>query len=310
MIGIVKSSLPGGREMGAAQALRAAADLGLAGVLFNSLWELSPTLDAGELREARAEADRLGLRISASLGVVNPALPIRGEPVARAGDGDLEAGVRRLVGLAAGIGIHDLFFVIGMIEDRFHAQVTWRAQRDAVAALLLRCAPLLRDTRSRLLIKTHEEITTGEVVRLVETVGPQLLGVAFDPVNVVCRMEDPLEAARRVAPFIAQVHIDDAVLRYEDAGVRRYLAPLGEGVLPWDDIFALAPDAPRWIEMHSGQFAMPVFDRAWLAAQPDIALPEFASVLAMAQAFGPRDAPWDQTRPTDRLPHALGKLLT
>lgn len=49
MIGIVKSSLPEGRSLGARQALRDAAQMGLKGVLFNSLFDLSPTLDPAEL---------------------------------------------------------------------------------------------------------------------------------------------------------------------------------------------------------------------------------------------------------------------
>ncbi len=309
MIGIVKSSLPGGREMTAFQALESAAGLGLKGLLFNTLHDISPLLDPVEMKEAAAEADRLGLRISASLGFVNPAMPFRGDKVAEAGQGDLAAGVRRLVGLAADIGISDLFFVIGMIEERFSTETSWQAQRDAVASLVLACAPLLRERQARLLLKTHEEITTTEVVDLVRRVGPDLLGIAYDPVNVVCRMEDPVEAARRVAPYTAQIHVDDAVLRFQDGGIRRFLAPLGDGAMDWNAIFALMPQALRWVEMHSGQFAMPVFDPAWLRSQPDIALAEFASVLAMANAFGARDIPWDQARPLDRLPRALAKLL-
>lgn len=308
MIGIVKSSLPGGREMSALQALEATAGLGLKGLLFNTLHDISPTLDPAELKTVRADADRLDLRISANLGFVNPALPFRGEKLAATGGGDLTAGVQRHIELAADIGIHDLFFVIGMIEERFRTDVSWQAQRDAVAAMVLKCAPLLRERGSRLLIKTHEEITTAEVVDIVRKVGPELLGIAYDPVNVVCRMEDPVEAARRIAPYTAQVHVDDAVVRFQDDGIRRFLAPLGEGQMDWDAIYALMPDALRWVEMHSGQFAMPVFDPQWLRAQPGIELAEFASVFAMATAFGSRDIPWDQAKATDRLPHALETL--
>ncbi|HMR33093.1 MAG TPA: TIM barrel protein [Geminicoccaceae bacterium] len=309
MIGIVKSSLPDGRNLTATQALGAAAELGLNGLLFNSLYDLSPTLDSIEMQAVRAEADRLGLFISASLGALNPALPFRGAKIAEAGGGDIEAGVRRLVRLAADIGIHDLFFVVGMIEERFSETVTWQAQRDAVAALILRIAPMLRERSSKLLIKTHEEITTGEIVALVGKVGPDLLGVAYDPVNVVCRLENPVAAAKRVAPFAAQVHVDDAIVRFQEGGIRRFLAPFGEGFIDWDAIFPLMPDANVWIEMHSGQFAMPVFDPAWLRSQPGIALDEYASVLAMAVKFGSREVPWDQARPADRLSRAYKRLL-
>lgn len=309
MIGIIKSSLPDGRRLSALQALQAARQLGLQGLLFNSLFDISPTLDPAELAAAGAEADRLGLEISSMLGIVNPALPARSQPIVDAGAGDLEVGIGRLVKLAAGIGIHDMFFIIGMIEDRFEAPVSWQVQIDAVSDMLGRCAPLLRRHGSKLLLKTHEEITTAEVVALVEKVGPDVLGVAFDPVNVLCRLEDPVAAAGRVAPYVGQLYVDDAVLRFQENGIRRFLAPLGEGFVDWDAIMPLMPDAKVWIEMHAGQFAMPVFDPEWLRQQPEVALNEFAAVLAMAAKFGARDVPWDQAAPVARLPHALRRLL-
>lgn len=309
MIGIIKSSLPDGRGLTAVQALQAAKKLGPQGLLFNSLFDISPTLDPAELAAARAEADRLELEISSMLGIVNPALPARSQPIIDAGSGDLEAGIRRLVELAAGIGIHDMFFIIGMIEDRFEAPVSWREQVDAVSAMLGRCAPMLRQHGSKLLLKTHEEITTAEIALLVETAGPDVLGVAFDPVNVLCRLEDPVAAARRVASHVGQVFVDDAVVRFQEEGIRRFLAPLGQGFVDWDAIMPLMPDAKVWIEMHAGQFAMPVFDPVWLRLQPEIALDEFASVLAMAAKFGAREVPWDQAAPVARLPQALRRLL-
>ncbi|GAA2840843.1 sugar phosphate isomerase/epimerase [Aminobacter aminovorans] len=310
MIGIIKSSLPDGRSLTAVEALKAAAKLGLQGLLFNSLFDVSPTLDPAELAAARAEANRLGLEISSMLGIVNPALPARSQPIVDAGGGDMQAGVERLVELAASIGIRDMFFIIGMIEDRFEADVSWQAQLDGVAELLGRCAPALRRNGSKLLLKTHEEIATSEIVALVERIGTDVLGVAFDPVNVLCRLEDPVAAARRIAPYAAQLYVDDAVMRFQENGIRRFLAPLGEGFVDWDGISPLLPDAKVWIEMHAGQFAMPVFDRDWLRHQPPVAVEEFASVLAMAAKFGTREVPWDQAAPVARLTQALLRCLS
>lgn len=309
MIGIVKSSLPGGREMSAMDALQAAATLGVEGLLFATLFDISPPLDRTEMHAVRTEADRLGLTLSSSLGFINPAAPARGAKLIELGQGDMAEGAKHLINLAADIGILDLFFVIGMIEDRFETSPSWQQQCEAVADLLCTCGPVLRARGAKLLLKTHEEMFTAEVMALVESVGSDILGVAFDPVNVVCRLEDPLAAARRVAPHAVSVHVDDAVLRFEDDGFRRYLAPMGEGQLDWPAMLALMPGAKIWLEMHAGQFAMPVFDAAWLRSQPQIALPEFAAVLALAQRFGNRPMPWDQARPTDRLPQALRHIL-
>lgn len=307
MAGIIKSSLPNGRTLSARAALRAAAERGVDGLLFNSLFDISPTLDPAELAAARAEADGLGLRISSMLGIVNPALPARSEPIVVAGSGDMQAGIERLVRLAAGIDIHDMFFIIGMIEDRFDADVSWKDQLDGVADMLVRCAPVLRHCGSKLLLKTHEEIATAEIVTLVERVGADVLGVAFDPVNVLCRLEDPIAAARRVAPYASQVYVDDAVVRFQENGIRRFLAPLGEGSIDWNAIGSVLPGRTTWIEMHAGQFAMPVFDKEWLKRQPPVAVVEFAAVLAMAAKFGSREVPWDQAAPVARLQQALAR---
>lgn len=306
MTGIIKSSLPDGRGLTATEALHVAVGLGLNGLLFNSLFDINPKLDPAELAAVRQQADRLGLEISAMLGIVNPALPARSKPIIDAGGGDMQAGIERLVELAADIGIHDMFFIIGMIEDRFEADVSWQAQLDGVAELLSRCAPVLRECGSKLLLKTHEEIATSEIVGLVERVG-DVLGIAFDPVNVLCRLEDPVAAARRVAPYAAQIYVDDAIVRFQENGIRRFLAPLGEGFVDWDAIMSILPARKIWIEMHAGQFAMPVFDRDWLKRQPPVALEEFAAVLAMAAKFGKREVPWDQAAPVARLTQALGK---
>jgi sugar phosphate isomerase/epimerase len=64
-------------------------------------------------------------------------------------------------------------------------------------------APVLREQGCRIDLETHEEITTHEVVALISAVGPDVLGVTFDPANVVVRGEDPLAAAQRVAPLRA-----------------------------------------------------------------------------------------------------------
>lgn len=310
IVGAVRSSLPGNAGLSAPEMVKLAASNGMGGVLFNSMAEISPSLDAGQVGEAKREADRLGLRVAVNLGHVNPALPVRGEPLIAAGGGDLAAGVRRLGLLAAQAGIGDVMFTIGRIEDRFDATVPWQDQLDGVAALAAAIGPQMRAQGARLILKTHEELSSLEVLRLVEAAGADNLAVALDPVNFPCRIEDPVTATRRLAAHMAQVHYDDATLRMEGDMMRRYLAPVGEGMIDWTAILAMLPHANVWIEMHSGQFAMPVFDQAWLDAQPEIALRDYAGVIGMAVRAGEAPVPWDQAAPTARFTHAHETLKT
>jgi sugar phosphate isomerase/epimerase len=283
-------------------AIGKAAALGAGEVTFYSLFELSPTLDPAVLRELRVEADNFGIAIAASLDWLNPLRLDRHGRELQLGNGDLALGVRRLCETGASLGMREMFFTIGTLEDRAG---DWRAQLDSVAALLIGLKPLLADLGMRALVKTHEEITSHECVELVERVGPDALGISYDPANMLVRLEEPLAAARRLAPHVTQVHIDDAALSFEgDTNLRRHLAPVGQGAIDWQQLLALLPTAKPLVELHRGQFAIPAFDQAWLASQPYIQLGEYAALVQSAHLQRNRP-PIDQNDITLRLPAAL-----
>jgi sugar phosphate isomerase/epimerase len=301
MVGILKTSFPGADEMGFRQLVHRVAEAGFDALMATSIFDLSAALDEAEILDVQAEARAAGVELAAGLGGFHPLRHERCAVPVAAGGGDLLAGVARLAGLAARTGLGDLFFAVGMIADREDPDLPWARQLAAVEEGLVALAPRLRDAGTRLLIKTHEEITTHEILRLISAVGEDVLGVAHDPVNVVCRMEEPVAATRRLAPYIRQFHIDDAALRLDGDQVRRYLTRLGEGDLDWPAMLTLVPTAGRWIEIHRGQFAMACFDRAWMAWQPEVSVDEYCFVAGAAVRRGPGPAPYDQANPFARI---------
>jgi sugar phosphate isomerase/epimerase len=279
MFSLMRGCLPGATDT-PFDVLGRAARHGASGVTFYSLFELSPTLDPGQLAELKGEADRLGLAVGASLDWLNPLRLDRHQRELALGDGDLARGIIRLFEVGAGFGMPDMFFTIGTLDDR---AANWSAQLAAVADLLREITPALADLDMRALVKTHEEITSHECLALIEQVGPEHLGVSYDPTNMLVRIEDPLAAALRLAPHVAQVHIDDARLALEaPLSIRRHLVAVGDGILDWPALLAALPGARRLVELHGGQFAMPVFDTDWLASQPYIDVPEYARLLQSA----------------------------
>lgn len=280
MIGVFNNSLPGYEGMTPIQILDEAASLGLGGVLFSNILAVVPDLDPAALTEIRAAAEARGLVLNVGVGTFNPARPERCQPLIAAGDGDMVKGLERVLRAMPALGARTAFFVVGMIEDRDDPSVAWAAQLQGVIDGVKALAPAIRESGSRLLIKTHEEISSFEILRIIEAVGEDLLGIAHDPVNVPCRVEDPVECTRRIARHVVQVHIDDCYTTFDGDSMRRYLAPLGTGDIDWPALLALVPQATRWIEFHRGQFAMPMFDRDWLAAQADATLDEYRSLIA------------------------------
>ena len=98
------------------QVLADTAALGLDGVLVRTLYELSPTLDAGLLREVADAAASLGLYLELGVGKVNPYMTAELPEIRRLGDGSYVAGMERMIEAAAAIGCHELWTATGNFQ--------------------------------------------------------------------------------------------------------------------------------------------------------------------------------------------------
>ena len=294
---------------------------GLNGCLFASPFDVSAALDPGEIREARAHADSLGLYLDAAVGQINPYHFANRKDLLAAGDGDFRSGLERLIVAAREMGSDSVFFTIGALVDRFSRSVPWADQVAATTTFLKSLRPFLLDQGMRLDLKTHEEITTDECVRMVETVGTDVMGIGLDQVNVLVRLEHPLAAARRVAPYCTRAFLSDADLFFTPTGIERKLRPLGDGIVDWPGTLAILQAAgatPKLtVELHRGQFGMPIFDQTFMASEPSIRIEELAEVVRLTvlseakladAGRPPREA--YQVNVLERLPATLAYLPT
>jgi sugar phosphate isomerase/epimerase len=285
-VGLAGRGFYGRADSSALETLKLAHAHGLDGFFFPSPFNVSPTLDAGELREARALADDFGLYLEIGIGGVNPLTAAQSPEVLAHGDGDYLRGMERLVRACHAIGCNELWCLSG--GDRFSTTVPWREQIQAIRDFLASLAPIARDLGCHLNLETHEDITSFEVVRMVEAVGPDVMGITLDIANVVVRAEDPVAATRRVAPYVRQTHVEDVVLWFVETGLWRGLRPCGEGVIDWDAVLDILGSAPPSlnlsIELHNGQFGLEIFDPKWLALHPDLTVVELAEIVRLAKA--------------------------
>ncbi|GIM91586.1 sugar phosphate isomerase/epimerase family protein [Paractinoplanes toevensis] len=303
-IGTDTSKFPGASEHGAHWTLDKIHSLGLDGAFFRSLFALSPTLDPGEIFEISAHAASLGLYLEVGTAKVNPFATPEAPEIRALGDGDYLLGLEKIIRACAAAGITELwtatanyqFKIKGLYAcDRFRTDVWWADQLAATAKVLAKLGPLLRDLGCHLNIETHEEITSFEVVRLVEEAGPDAFGITFDTANVLVRGEDPIAAAHRVAPYTRQSHVRDVALAFTDDGIGRFLAPCGQGVIDWPALLAPllehAPDATLSIEgIVRSRAEMPLFvdDPVWQAAHPDLTVTELAEVYRLTRSYADR----------------------
>lgn len=240
----------------------------------------SPTLDESTLDALAVELS--GIRLAAGLGAINAAHPGRATEAMELGDGDPVRGWRRMIDAAARLTVESLHFTVGTLEDRFSGD--WPRQLAATAELV---RPLVRaadEVGIPLVLKTHEEMTSFELLRFAEATG---VVAGFSPVNLLTRLEHPVAAARRLAPLVHTVFLDDAAITWTPAGLARRMRPVGEGVVPWPEILGRLPAVPVVLDLHRAELDMPFHREDWAATHPDLTVPELLSVASLATADEP-----------------------
>ncbi len=223
--------------------------------------------DIEEIQRDKTYADSLGMQTAPSIPTVNPhrfKRP-RAETI-----GDIEDCLRK----AAELGWSEIHTFLGGPPTRCEHSVPWSRHLQDTIAVLKELKPVLLECGSRINIENKGDITTYELVQIVEEAGPKIAGICLDTANVVLMGEDPVEAAKRAAPYTHQTHIKDCILYFSEDGLRRQVRPPGQGVLDWEEILSElgkhSPDLMLSVEDHKTIFEARIFDPTWFKDYPDI----------------------------------------
>ncbi|MFI5913261.1 sugar phosphate isomerase/epimerase family protein [Dactylosporangium sp. NPDC051541] len=124
-------------------------------------------------------------------------------------------------------------------------------------------------------LETYERVPTKTLVRLVETVGSERLGVCLDPGNGVAALDLPAETIDRCAPYVKDVHVKDfAFTRGEGwVGFQYTGAPLGTGLLDYGHLeraveperHGLSQIVEHWLPWQGDPAATAAEERRWTA---------------------------------------------
>jgi sugar phosphate isomerase/epimerase len=191
-------------------------------------------------------------------------------------DGDWPRNRERAVraARAAGrAGIRLVTFHAGFLDERRGG-----AGRSRMIERLREVADLFEEQGAAVAFETGQE-TAETLLDVLEELHRPGVGVNFDPANMILYgMGDPAAAFRRLAPFVRQVHVKDAVPSGQPGTWGREV-PAGKGAVDWDAIFteALAIDPPVdfIIERESGPDREPD-----IAAARDLVARHLAAVRA------------------------------
>jgi sugar phosphate isomerase/epimerase len=290
----------GHRGLSAEATLQFARDHHLDGVQFLDPAEIDRDLDPVQLAGFRREANALGLYLEVGMPSPNPIR--RSRELGRSVDAAEHARfLERHVEAVAALGCRHARAYVGDRHDRFRTDTPWEAQLAATLDVLKRLGPCLRRQGVRVALETHADLSVAELSRLIDVLGPELVGVTLDTGNLVMRLDDPIEAVERLAPHVLATHVKDCVLAYTSRGLCWQARAVGSGILPMPDLIrrllVANPHLTFSIELHPRTYDLPIYDPTWLAFFPDLKPDSLVAVVRLAALCEKRFAEGSLERP-------------
>jgi len=255
-------------------------DNGFEGFQFDLIGQMSETLDHGELKKIKKYGDDKGIYTHVTITSVNPVL-------FEGGIDALELRLEKEIEAAAEAGWHELRCVINKESERYTHRVPWSVHIDGAIQLINRLRSVLERYGSRINLETHLE-STYELLHVISCTGSHLTGICLDTANTLAAAEDPVLAAKRVAPYTHLTHAKDAIVCFskEGKGIVRQGKPVGQGNVDFETILPIlseySPDLPLSIEDHKWLWTADIFDEDWMKRNPDITPYELGQFVKIA----------------------------
>ncbi len=169
----------------------------------------------------------------------------------------------------------------------------WPARLAAVAGRLREVLPLAEELGLTIAMENHQDATTADLLSLHEMSGNSpAYGITFDTGNPLAMGEDPLEAARALAPLIRHVHLKDYSIHFAPEGYRLVRCAAGDGVIDFPAILRMVGanghHVVPGIEIAAQAMrTIPILDPGWWTTYPNR---DARDLVALCASSGPKAA--------------------
>jgi 3-oxoisoapionate decarboxylase len=177
--------------------------------------------DEAAIKEVRAHADKLGIKLQLAFGSVCPSA--RGF---NAQLGTLEEQVARALRASQIFGATCMRCVLGGDPERPQIDMHIDNMIKAVRGMRSRIA----DSGIKLAVENHGgDLQAREMKMMVEAVGRDIMGVCLDSGNPVWMLEDPHMTLEMLIPYAETCHIRDSAVWKVPEGIAVRWVNMGEG---------------------------------------------------------------------------------
>ncbi|MER3416302.1 MAG: sugar phosphate isomerase/epimerase [Gemmataceae bacterium] len=210
---------PARRRMSIWEFLQRAKSLRLQGVSIEACYLPQ---DRHFLQELREVLDRLGLERVWAWG--HP------EGLRSGSDRRAEKDLIEHIGIARQLGARVMRIVGGNRRTR---PASWPRHRRRLLAALKHCVAHAEKCQVTLALENHMDLLADEILEILAAIGSPRLGVCLDTGNNLRIFEDPVQVARKLAPWVQATHIKDITAQPGDPRDFSFWpsVPLGHGLI-------------------------------------------------------------------------------
>ena len=227
------------------------------------------SLEPDNLKRVRARADELNIDLEIGMRSICPSSRMFDKA-----QGTAEEQLGRMIDAAKIVRSPIVRAVLGSSADRADGIDT---HIDDLVKVLKNMRSRLMDANVKVAIENHAgDMQARELKRLVESAGPEYVGVCLDSGNPVWTIEDPHLTLDTLAPYVLTSHVRDSAL---------WNTPQGAAV--------------RWTRMGEGNMGMEDYLRKYVQKCPGRAVSLEVIVSGQPRMFNYRDPKfWDNYRNT------------
>lgn len=124
-------------------------------------------------------------------------------------------------------------------SPKFRGAEPIHVQLARTARVLRNACEVAQAQSLTLALENHGDLSASEMLELLTLVGNSALGVCFDTGNAPRVGDDPIDAARMLAPVIRMVHLKDCAAQAADPIAGPVSVPYGMGAIPIEAILAV-----------------------------------------------------------------------
>ncbi len=127
----------------------------------------------------------------------------------------------------------------GRRYEDFHEMAKWKEFVNHWKQTLKQVEPLLRQHKLLVGVENHKDWLADEFVEILKSVSSLYLGACVDFGNNLALLEDSVEVAKKLAPYVITSHLKDMAVKPYTDGFELSEVALGDGITPLAEIIGI-----------------------------------------------------------------------